>query len=173
MKQKIKITLIAILLLFPVSVLAEGNVSVSPDSLTIEQGESVILTITAYNTIGDVTIKSNNNDVASVNIEEWETGIVEEKETKTCSITVTGNNVGITTITLTIDAATFDEQDLSGQTKTIAVNVLEKSNVPGNDNDQDQNIDNPKTGNKIIIIFSLFVLSICGILYLRVFKKIL
>ena len=126
MKKILFNILLALFVLFPVSVLADGYVSVSPNSLTIEQGSSKTFTITAYNAIGDVSIKSNNSGIASVSTGEWGTGMVEEKVTKTGSITVTGKSVGTTTITLTIDAATFDGDDLAGQSKTVTVNVVAK-----------------------------------------------
>lgn len=112
--------------LFPVSVLAEGYISVSPGSLTIEQGSSKTFTITAYNAIGDVTISSNDSSIASVSTGSWGTGMVGEKETKSGTITVTGNSVGTTTITLVIDGATFDRDDLSDQIKIININVVSK-----------------------------------------------
>ena len=80
-------------LLFPIKVLAEGYFNISPNSLTIEQGSSKTFTITAYNAIGDVYIKSSNSNVASVNNSEWGTGIVDEKQTKKGTITVTGKNI--------------------------------------------------------------------------------
>ena len=126
MKKVLCSIILSLLILFPVSVFAEGYVSASPSSLTIEQGSSKTFTITAYNAIGDVSIKSNNNGIASVSTGEWGTGMVDEKQTKTGTVTVTGNSVGSTTITLTIDAATFDGDDLAGQTKTITVNVVAK-----------------------------------------------
>lgn len=126
MKKILYSILLALFVLFPVSVLAEGYVSVSPSSLTIEQGSSKTFTITAYNTIGDVSIKSNNSGIASVSTGMWGTGMVDEKQTKTGTVTVTGNSIGTTTITLSIDAATFDGDDLAGQTKTITVNVVAK-----------------------------------------------
>lgn len=126
MKKILFNILLALFVLFPVSVLADGYVSVSPSTLTIEQGSTKVFTITAYNAIGDVSIKSSNSGIASVSTSEWGTGMVEEKVTKTGSITVTGNSVGTTTITLIIDAATFDGDDLAGQTKTVTVNVVAK-----------------------------------------------
>lgn len=127
MKKFLYSILFSLFVLFPVSILAEGYISVSPSSLTIEQGSSKTFTITAYNTIGDVTIKSNNSGIASVSSGEWGTGMVDENQTKKGTITVTGNSVGTTTITLTIDAATFDGDDLAGQTKKVTVNVVAKS----------------------------------------------
>jgi len=126
MKKFLNTIILTLFVLFPVSVSAEGYIDASPSSLTIEQGSTKTFTITAYNAIGDVSIKSNNSSIASVSIGDWGTGMVEEKVKKTGSITVTGKSVGTTTITLTIDAATFDGDDLAGQTKTITVNVVAK-----------------------------------------------
>lgn len=126
MKTYLYIILLALFILIPVNISAEGYISVSPSSLTIEQGSSKTFIITAYNTIGDVSISSNNTQVASANTSEWGTGMVDEKQTKSGTITVTGNSVGTTTITLVIDAATFDSEDLAGQTRTVSINVVAK-----------------------------------------------
>lgn len=129
MKKILYRVLIMIYLAIPISVFAEGYISISPSSLTIEQGSSKTFTITAYNSIGDVYIKSQKSSVASVNKNEWSTGMVGEKETKTATITVNGVSVGTTEINLTIDGATFDYDDLSNQNKTINVNVVPKSTI--------------------------------------------
>lgn len=126
MKKMLKKVLLTIILLLPITVLADGNITVSPSSLEIEVGSTKTFTISAYNTIGDVTISSNNSSIATVSSNEWGTGMVEEKQTKTGTITVTGVSVGTTSITLTLDAATFDGDDLAGQTRTINVTVKEK-----------------------------------------------
>lgn len=130
MKKVFYSILLALLILIPVNVMAAGYISASPSSLTIEQGSSKSFTITAYNAIGDVSIRSNNSGIASVSTGIWSTGMVEEKQTKSGTVTVTGNSVGTTTITLNIDAATFDSEDLSDQTKTITVNVVAKPTTP-------------------------------------------
>ena len=129
MKKFIKIIILLLLVVFPNKVLAEGYISASPGSLTIEQGSAKTFTITAYNAIGDTIIKSENTSIATVNTNEWGTGMVGEKETKTTTITVTGKSVGKTNIIIEIDAATFDSEDLSGTTKTISINVVEKTKV--------------------------------------------
>lgn len=149
--------LLAILLLFPISVFAAGSVSVSPTSLTIEEGSSKTFTISAYNTIGDVSISSSNSGVASVSTGEWGTGMVDEGQTKTGTITVTGKSVGTATITLTIDAATFDGDDLAGQTRTVTVNVVAKPTPqpaptptptpPSNNNNNNNNNNNSNNNN--------------------------
>lgn len=125
--KKLLYSFLLLLIIIPNSVYAAGYISVSPSSLTIEEGSSKTFAITAYNTIGDVSIKSDNSSIASVNLGEWGTGMVDEAQTKTGYVTVSGNSVGKTTITMIIDAATFDGDDLSGQTKTITVNVIAKS----------------------------------------------
>ncbi|MGM9882273.1 MAG: cadherin-like beta sandwich domain-containing protein [Bacilli bacterium] len=155
--------LLAILLLFPISVFAAGSVSVSPSSLTIEEGSSKTFTISAYNAIGDVSISSSNSGVASISTGEWGTGMVDEGQTKTGTITVTGKSVGTATITLTIDAATFDGDDLSGQTRTVTVNVVAKptptptptptppsnNNNNNNNSNNNNNVQTKSTNNKI------------------------
>lgn len=118
--------LLMVFTIIPVNVFAEGYISVSPSTLTIEEGSSKTISITAFNAIGDVTIKSNGTDVATVNSGFWETGQVGDHETKKGTITVRGIKAGSTTITFTIDAATFDGEDLAGQVKTVNVNVVEK-----------------------------------------------
>lgn len=157
MRKVINKLFLAILLLFPISVFAAGSVSVSPTSLTIEEGSSKTFTISAYNTIGDVSISSSNSGVASVSTGEWGTGMVDEGQTKTGTITVTGKSVGTATITLTIDAATFDGDDLAGQTRTVTVNVVAKptptppsnNNNNNNNSNNNNNVQTKSTNNKI------------------------
>lgn len=155
MKKILYSIILALFVLFPVSVSAEGYVSASTSSLTIEQGTYKTFTITAYNTIGDVYINSNNSGVASVSTGMWGTGMVDEKQTKSGTVTVTGNSVGTTTITLSIDAATFDNEDLSGQTRTITVNVIPRTSsggngggyTPSNNNNVNNNSNNNNSNN--------------------------
>ena len=126
--KKILINIIFMsLLLFPLTVFAKGDITTSPDSLTIEVGSSKTFKISAYNTIGDVTISSSDTSVASVDKNTWETGMTDENKTVEGTITVKGEKVGTTAITITIDGATFDEEDLTGQTRSVSVNVIDKS----------------------------------------------
>ena len=74
----------------------DGNITVSPNSLTIESGSSTTITLSAYNAIGDVSIESKDNNIAVVDTNKWFTGMVEEKETKTGVIKITGKSVGTT-----------------------------------------------------------------------------
>lgn len=139
--------LVAVFMLFPVSVFASGNISASPSSLSIEVGSSKTFTITATNTIGDVSISSSNTGVARVNTSEWGTGMVDEGQTKSGTITVTGVSEGTATITLTLDAATFDGEDLAGQRRTITVTVVPKSNPSNNNNNNNNNSNNNNSSN--------------------------
>lgn len=125
--RRIIYALLIISILFPLSVFASGNITVGPSSITVEVGSSKSITITAKNTIGDVSIKSSDSSIAKVNASEWGTGMVDEGQTKNGSIKVTGVNTGTATITFTIDAATFDGDDLSGQKRTVTVNVIPKT----------------------------------------------
>lgn len=147
MKSIIKnLFLITIFMLFPVSVLATGDISASPSSLTIEVGSTKTFTITATNTIGDVSISSSNTAIAKVNSSEWVTGMCDEGQTESGTITVTGISEGTATITLTLDAATFDGEDLAGQIRTITVNVVPKA-TPNNNNSNNNNSNNNVNNN--------------------------
>ena len=127
MKKIIKSILLVVLLLFPAAVFALGDITVSPDTLTIEVGSSKTFKITAYNTIGDITISSSDSTVAKVSESFWSTEMVDELQTIEKTITVQGLKEGNAVITLTLDAATFDMDDLEGQTRTLIVSVVSKS----------------------------------------------
>ncbi len=131
MKKLIKLLIISftIVLLIPISVFSAGSVSVTPSDLTIEVGSSKTFNISFFNIIGDAKIVSNNPNIAAVTPSEWETGLIEENKTKNGTITVTGKNVGTTTITITLDGATFEDEpkSIAGQTRTVTVNVIQKS----------------------------------------------
>ena len=130
MKKNILKLLILVFLLIPLKILAAGDITVSPTSITIEEGSSKTITITANNAIGDVSIKSSNSKIAKVSTGEWKTGMVEANEKKTGKITIKGVSVGKTTIVFTLDAATFDGNDLSGKTRIVDVVVTKKTSKP-------------------------------------------
>ena len=126
--KKLLISIIFVsLLLFPLNVFAKGDITVSPNSLTIEVGSTKTFKISAYNTLGDVTISSSDKSVASVDKDSWYTGMNDEGKTVEETITVKGEKVGSATITITIDGATFDFEELTGQTRSVTVNVVDKS----------------------------------------------
>lgn len=131
MMKKIIVKLIfAVTIFLPIKVMAAGNISISPSSLTIEEGSTKTITVSAYNTIGDVSISSSNPIVATTNVSSWGTGMVEEKTTKKGIITITGKSVGSSTLIFSLDAATFDGEDLSGQKRTVQVTVIAKNVKP-------------------------------------------
>lgn len=152
--KKILYTIMAMFIFLPSVVFAEGYVSVSPGSLDMEVGSSKTFSIIFYNTIGDVSIASSNSSVASVSTGEWGTGMIDEKQTKSTVITVYGGSVGSATITVSIDAATFDGEDLAGQTRQVTVNVREKTVAPppappvnNNNNNSNNNTGNNNQNN--------------------------
>lgn len=120
MKKIIKMLILSIAMLFPMLVLAKGNVSVSRTNISLTKGQNANFVITANNAVGRVDISSSNNNIASVSSDKiW----VENNRT---TITVKGNAVGSTTIKVKItDVTTFDDENLSGTTYTINVNVKE------------------------------------------------
>ncbi|MBR5370414.1 MAG: cadherin-like beta sandwich domain-containing protein [Bacilli bacterium] len=130
MKKIIVVVLLTIgLLLFPKNVLASGGITISTTSLSMEEGSSRTFTITAINTIGDVTIASSNSSVATVSSGSWTTGMVGSGENKSTTITVTGISEGTTSIVLTLDGSTFDEEPVTGN-RTISVYVSKKQVQP-------------------------------------------
>lgn len=159
MKKILYNILIIAFIIFPVSIFAKGYISISPSTITIEEGSTKTITITAYNAIGDVTIKSNSTDIAMVDSKFWETGPVGDHETKKGTITVTGIKKGRTTIKINIDGATFDSEDLSGQTKNIKVKVVKNKTTVNNN-----------TFTKNIISFLILLIPII-IVYIILRKK--
>ena len=109
----------------PKKVFAAGGVSVSQNSLSIEVGESKTFNIVADNAVGDGAISSSNSSIATVNVSSWETGAIGEGQKITKTVTVTGVAAGTTTITVTVDAATFDGEPITSS-KTIQVTVTKK-----------------------------------------------
>lgn len=135
--MKKNIIVLIMLVIFPLRVLAEGGITVSSKSLTIEQGDTDKIIITASNVIGDVMITSDNTDVATANISEWSTGMVEDQQDVTGEIVITGNDVGIAKIKIKYsDVVTFDEEDLSNQELIININVVDSDNN-GNNNSEE------------------------------------
>lgn len=132
MKRTLKLfALMIAALIFPVTgAFATGGVNATPSSLSIEVGSTKTFTISLTNAIGDASISSNDASVASVTPTYWETGVVGDNETKTGTITVSGNAIGNATITITFDAVTFDEESLTSQTRTVAVSVIAKPEPP-------------------------------------------
>lgn len=135
-KFKFLILLIIFVLMTPIKAYASGGISVYPTSLSITKGGSTTFTISASNAVGRVDIYSSNGSVASVNrSSEW-------LENSSVTVTVTGVSGGSATIYVSLsDAATFDEEELSG-TYSIYVNVSE----PVSETPQESNNTQPNNG---------------------------
>ncbi len=158
--KKIKLLLITFMLCicFITNVFAQGDVSISTNSLNITKGETKTITITANNSAGRVDISSSNNNVVSVN----KTSTFLDMSSDT--IIVNANNVGNAIIKIHIvDVTTYDDENLSGKTYTINVNVNDvvkeetnkkddnvSNNISNNQNNNSNNNANEKTATKII-----------------------
>lgn len=159
--KKIKLLLITFMLgiCFITNVFAQGDVSISTSSLNITKGETKTFTITANNSAGRIDISSSNNNVVSVN----KTSTFLDMSSDT--IIVNANNVGNAIIKIHIvDVTTYDDENLSGKTYTINVNVndaikeesnkkddnVSSNNISNNQNNTSNNNANEKTATKII-----------------------
>ena len=131
MKKRL-ICLILTLFFIPMIAHAQGGISVSTRSLSMERGQSQSFTVYANNMIGDISVSSGNGIVASVSPNSLSTGMVGANESKSFTVTVSGVSAGSTTITVRVldGAATFDEEDISGQTINVSVNVTEPYHEP-------------------------------------------
>ena len=123
-KIKIGILLLIITIFFlPIGISAAGGVSVSTSIITLEHGVSSSFKITANNAAGKVTINSNNNSVVTIDkSSEW-------IENQTISVNVKAVSAGSTTITVNVNAATFDEEKIiNTYTINVTVNPPKSSN---------------------------------------------
>ena len=123
-KIKIGILLLIITIFFlPIGISAAGGVSVSTSRITLEHGGSSSFKITANNAAGKVTINSNNNSVVTIDkSSEW-------IENQTISVNVKAVSAGSTTITVNVNAATFDEEKIiNTYTINVTVNPPKSSN---------------------------------------------
>lgn len=145
--KKIKLLLITFMLgiCFITNVFAQGDVSISTSSLNITKGETKTFTITANNSAGRIDVSSSNNNVVSVN----KTSTFLDMSSDT--ITVNANNVGNAIIKVHIvDVTTYDDENLSGKTYTINVNVndvVKEETNKKNDTGSSNNISNNQSNN--------------------------
>jgi len=150
-KIKLLIFSLMVLMLLPISVFASGSIAPSTRSLSITKGGTATFTISANNAVGKVDISSSNSGIATVNrSSEW-------LENNSVTVTVTGISAGTTTINVRLsDAATFDEEELSGN-YSITVTVNEPSNnnnnnnnnKPSNNNNNNNRPSNNNNNNKL------------------------
>ena len=141
--KKIKICLIALILLLlilPTAVFAAGSIKPSTTSLSIKKGSTKTFKVTASNACGRVDISSSNSAVAKVNVSsQW-------LENNSVTVTVTGVSAGTAKITVRLsDAATFDEEELSGS-YIVNVTVTDpQANTGSSDNNSGSNNSKPST----------------------------
>ena len=110
--------LFLVLFILPSIVFAAGSVTVSSNSLSIAPNGTSNFNIVATNAAGKVTISSSDTSVVTVNkSSEW-------VENGTLTVTATGKKTGNAKITITVDAATFDSEEIK---KTYTINVRVKS----------------------------------------------
>lgn len=140
-KIRLLIFSLMVLMLLPISVFASGSIAPSTRSLSITKGGTATFTISANNAVGKVDISSSNSGIATVNrSSEW-------LENNSVTVTVSGISAGTTTINIRLsDAATFDEEELSGN-YSITVTVNEPSS--NNNNNRPSNNNNNNNNNKL------------------------
>lgn len=133
------IIFIVMLIVLPVTVFAAGSIQPSPRNISITKGGSGSFTITASNACGRVDVYSNNPSVATANVSsKW-------LENDSVVVTVNGVSAGRVSIVVKLsDAATFDEEELTG-TYTIDVTVTEP--VTNNGENNNNNNNNPPSNN--------------------------
>jgi len=124
-KITIFLIMLVILMVLPISVLAAGSIQPSPRSLSITKGGTGKFNISASNACGKIEVYSSNPSVATVNVSNrW-------IENETVTVTVTGVSAGTAAITVRLsDAATFDEEELTGS-YTVNVTVSEPQSNSG------------------------------------------
>lgn len=144
--RKLKYLIITLLISFcllPISIFAAGSISVSTTNLNITKGGSSSFRITLNNAAGRINISSSNSSVASVSSSSM------FLDMQSGTVTVNANNVGNATIRVyAADVTTYDDEDLTGRSYTINVNVTEPSNNNNNNgNNSDTNNNNVGNGN--------------------------
>lgn len=126
------------LLLMPIQVNAAGGVEVNTTSITLEQGTSKTFNIIATNAAAYLKFSNSNSSVATLdNKPDW-------IESQTTAIKVNGLTVGQSVISITVDAATFDEEVIK---KTINVNVNVIPPKSSNNNLKEIKVDEIKVDN--------------------------
>jgi len=120
--RKVKLLVIAILSIFliPSIVSAAGNITVSTTNLNITRGGSGSFRISANNAAGKVNVSSSNTAVATVSMS------TKFFDNESDTVKVTGKSVGSAVITVYVeDATTYDDENISGRSYKINVNVKE------------------------------------------------
>ncbi len=135
--KKITNILIFVILFLTLNVKATGSIDVSPTSISMEKDETKKIQITASNSAALLEVTSSNNAVASLNVATSETIVAIENgyrifvDKNTVELNVIGNGSGTATINVYLkDAATYDDEDLTGTTKKVNVTVTASTTNP-------------------------------------------
>lgn len=120
--RKLKLLILSIVsfVIMPMFAFASGGISPSTNAINLTEGGSTTFTVKATNAVGRIDISTSNSSVASINVtSKW-------LENDSVTITVTSGSAGSANIVVKLtDAATFDEEELTGS-YTIKVNVTAK-----------------------------------------------
>ena len=120
--RKLKLLILSIVsfVIMPMFAFASGGISPSTNAINLTEGGSTTFTVKATNAVGRIDISTSNSSVASINVtSKW-------LENNSVTITVTSGSAGSANIVVKLtDAATFDEEELTGS-YTIKVNVTAK-----------------------------------------------
>lgn len=118
--KKVYSLILILMLLIPINVFALGGFNVSTSNITMYVGESKTITISSSNSAGRLDISSSNSGVAGISA----SSIFLDNDSG--SITISANSVGSASISVVASAnyATYDEEILGGQVKTVTVNVI-------------------------------------------------
>ena len=130
-----------------IKVYADGGVTVSKNSITVDEGKTATVTIKATNAAGIVEISSLDTSIATVDKSSFffDTSL----GSSSVNITITGKKEGTVTIRVNLkDIATFDEIELKGNkdiTVTVKKPVIANNTKTSSSSKQD---DTNKTNNK-------------------------
>lgn len=144
MRKSFWILLISVLLL-PFKVWAQGGFSLSTSSISMYLGESKTVTIYSDNSVGKLNISSSNSGVAGVSVSSLFVKTPGESQ----SFTIKAVSVGTSRVSVVAssDYATMDEEVLTGVTKTVTVNVVEKTTAPSTTKKVSNNQSNSNQSN--------------------------
>ena len=120
--KKIYKYLLLLLIFIPSYVLA-GSITLDKYNVSMQVGSSSNFKINASSAAGEITIKSSDSSIATVS----ETHFWMDNESKV--ITIKGNSVGTTTISVSINASDYDENEIN-TTYKVVVYVKEKATAP-------------------------------------------
>ena len=122
--KKIIIFILMLFCLYPITILADGDILVDKSNLRILKGNTESFNVNLYNAAGRINIISDNPDIVSVNNDRV------FLDMNMARIDVIGNNSGSTKITVyAYDVSTYDMEVLDGFKYEIDVIVYDKGDI--------------------------------------------